>query len=55
MTLFFFQLNENLVQEEGREEEEIREAFIEFYKLLGDYQIIDMEDYDNINCWRQGG
>merc|ERR1711971_1134253 len=47
------QLDNNLVQEEGREEEEIREAFIEFYKLLGDYNIINMEEYVNINCWRQ--
>lgn len=47
------QLDNNLVQEEGREEEEIREAFIEFYKLLGDYKIINMEEYVNINCWRQ--
>ena len=32
-------------------EEEIKEAFVEFYKLLDDYEIINKSSYDNINAW----
>jgi hypothetical protein len=32
-------------------EEEIREAFIEFYKLFDDFGIIDKTRYQNINSW----
>ena len=49
----FLYLMTKSVHEDGDIEEEIREAFIEFYKLLGDYNIINMEEYVNINCWRQ--
>jgi len=45
------QLDENLSQDEGKEEDEIKEAFIEFYKLLDDYEIIDKTSYKNINDW----
>ena len=34
-------------------EEEIKEAFVEFYKLLDDYEIINKSSYDNINAWYQ--
>ena len=32
-------------------EEEIKEAFIEFYKLFDDFGIIDKTRYQNINNW----
>ena len=32
-------------------EEEIKEAFVEFYNLLDDYEIINKSSYDNINAW----
>ena len=32
-------------------EQEIKEAFIEFYKLFDDFGIIDKTRYENINNW----
>ena len=32
-------------------EQEIKEAFIEFYKLFDDFGIIDKSRYENINSW----
>ena len=32
-------------------DEEIKEAFLEFYKLLDDYEIIKKSTYGNINAW----
>ena len=45
-----WQLDENLSHDEGKEAE-IKEAFVEFYKLLDDYEIIDKSVYTNINDW----
>ena len=44
------QLDDNLTNSE-KAEEEIKEAFLEFYKLLDDYEIINKSAYDNINAW----
>ena len=44
------QLDDNLDNSE-RAEEEIKEAFLEFYKLLDDYEVINKSSYDNINAW----
>ena len=44
------QLDDNLNHSE-KAEEEIKEAFLEFYKLLDDYEIINKSSYDNINSW----
>ena len=48
-----FQLNENLSHEDVKDEAEIKEAFMEFYKLLDDYEIIDKNSYQYINEWFQ--
>ena len=48
-----FQLNENLSQDDIKEETEIKEAFMEFYKLLDDYEIINKASYNHINDWYQ--
>ena len=51
------QLDENLSQDQedtnniNNREVEIKEAFMEFYKLLDDYEIIDKSSYQNINYW----
>ena len=45
------QLDENLAQDDDKKEGEIKEAFMEFYKLLDDYEIIDKATYENINYW----
>ena len=51
------QLDENLSQDQedtnniNNREVEIKEAFMEFYKLLDDYDIIDKSSYQNINYW----
>ena len=51
------QLDENLSQDQedtnniNNREVEIKEAFMEFYKLLDDYEIIDKSSYQNINIW----
>ena len=44
------QLDDNL-DNSDRAEDEIKEAFLEFYKLLDDYEIINKSSYDNINAW----
>jgi len=44
------QLDTNLT-DECKSDQEIKEAFIEFYKLFDDFGIIDKTRYQNINKW----
>ena len=44
------QLDDNM-NNSDKADEEIKEAFLEFYKLLDDYEIIKKSTYGNINAW----
>ena len=45
------EIKRNFLAKKGLSEDEIKEAFLEFYKLLDDYEIINKSSYDNINAW----
>ena len=48
--MYVIQLDDN-INNSDNVEDEIKEAFVEFYKLLDDYEIINKSSYDNINAW----
>jgi len=47
------QLDINLEENSTDDTQQVREAFIEFYKLFDDFGIIDQTSFKNINQWRE--